>query len=81
MELRAGDGTKYTLFPESGPGTYTLKPGEKTSFIIYSGVGNSGTDTTQAKLKQHAELVLLKVIGDKATADTAKWDVTPVFNG
>lgn len=81
LELRAGDGTKYTLSPQSSPGTYTLKPGEQTSFTIYGDVGNNGTDTTQAKLKQHAELVLLKIEGDKVTGDTAKWDVTPVFNG
>lgn len=80
LELRAGDGTKYELSPKDSPSTYTLKHGEQTTFMIYGDVGNNGTDTTLTKLKQHAELVLLKFEGDKAVGDTAKWDVTPVFN-
>lgn len=80
-ELRDGAGKKYTLSPVTmSTLKYELNPGEQTSFTIYGDVGKDGTDTTLTNLKQHAELVMMRLEGDKITGDIAKWDATPVFN-
>ena len=81
FELRDGEGNKYRTSPlDDSKIKYELNPGEQTSFTFYADAGKNGTDTSLSKLKQHAELVLLKLEGSDVTGDVAKWDVTPIFN-